>query len=452
MAVPTFVGAVTGSGNPTCTNSVPSGKTDGDLMLWFITVAYGTVTTPTGWEFVDANSGGALFLRIASSEPTSYSVTVPNVVCRSVMHVWRGVDQADPLMAYRSHTGATSQLSPDNLIFQSCDYMAVSFNGQTANLQPTAPSGWTQAGQQAGSGGGDRGVGGAYKSFTATEGLSGVGNWGGNSSPCVMVMALRADGQTTLSLKARAYSQLTSANQPPFPDAAASSSSIGVSQAPLRRSGDLEVVIYSYKYVTNASPPSFTTPSGFTKKGSDQTYVISAVSPFLILGIGVAYRTLVDATGITVATSTGVAILAAYSIVFSTGTQGPLVGLAANLPGTMGQSSDTSNNTTQDIPAMTLEDLVENNILVAALVTDRGDGSVSAPSGWQTLAAWASANAGNVVLAWFTNGALNSGANPASTTATRSISQYNVAVQFDVARVPGGAVGKGAAEVQAMML
>jgi hypothetical protein len=432
--VPTFIGSAVGGGTPTCTNNVPAGTQENDLLLWFITVAYGTRTDPTDWELLDQTGSGALWMRLApASPPASYSVTVPAAACRSVMHAYRGVDLSDPILAFRTHTGATSNKKTDPLYFQQCSYMLASFNGQVANLSPTKPAGWTQAGLQAGSGGGDRGVGGAYVSVSDTEGAVASGDWGGNTNPYIATVALRADGQETLSLKARGLSAVLSTNAPMVPNNSATSSSQAVSLGMARRTGDLDVLIYSCKHTANGTPPSFSiSGTGWVKKGTDQIYTVSGVAPFQHLGIGVASRIISDGSGGTVTTAATVASLSAYGIVFSTGSTGP----DPLLPGTMGQSNDGSNDLTQTIPGMTLEDYAENNILITALCTDRGDTFITPPAGFDALGRWASGVAGNQGTIWATK--MNSGADPASVNASTNTNQRNVAVQFAVGVVLEG--------------
>ncbi len=438
-AAPTFVASTTGSGSPTNTTNVPTGTTENDLLVWFIKSTYGTRTDPTNWELLDQTSLGAVWFRLApSSPPGNYTVTTP-AASVSVMHTYRGVDLSDPILAFRTHAGSPDEKTTDPLFFQTCDYIAASFNGQVANLTPTAPSGWTQAGSVTGVGGGGIGCGGAYRTFTATEGCAASAAWGGNVNPYVVVIALRGDGNTVLSLKGVALVTVLTDNRPMVPNSGATTSSLGVSLTPGRRTGDLEVVVYFCKFTTGATAPSFNTPSGtgWAKHGSDQIYTISAVPAYNHIGMGIASRIISDGSGCTVTTAASVTVLSAYTFCFATGTTGP----DASIVGTKGQSTDTSNDTTQSIPAMVaLEDYVENNFLMCALGVERGDASITAPAGFEKIGAWQSGTAGNQTSAIIVKSlGLNGAADPGALSATSNISQRNVAIQFAVGVVLDGA-------------
>lgn len=93
-----------GSGSLTC--SVPSGVVNGDLMVAVIDVivSAGTLTipTPSGWtvipgcsQIAPSTAGAAMFWRIASSEPGSYTFT------------FSGVTQAGASAIISAYSGAT---------------------------------------------------------------------------------------------------------------------------------------------------------------------------------------------------------------------------------------------------------------------------------------------------------------------------------------------------------
>jgi hypothetical protein len=433
---PTFVGSTTGGGNPTCTTSVVAGVVDGDFLILFVRVGYGTASALSGWTLIYADNLQAVYARIASSEPGSYGVTVPNTVCRSVMHAWRPVGGTwssiyDALMAWRGHSGAPNNNKiPDNLYFQTCDYVVGGFCGSTANLAETAPSGWTQAGLATGSGGSDMSVGGGYRYFTATRGLSGQGAWNANTGPAIFTYALRAPGQTTLALRSCFQAQTPINNWAGTWNGgmlAGSTASMGVSLPPGVQVGDLILIFQAYKYNTSATPPSFGTPSGYTKKGTDQTYIISAVPVYSIIGCGALYKVATGSDECTITTSATVVMLGAYSLCFSTG---PL-GSDPTLPGIMGQQNDTDNNTTLTYPAMTLEDYDEDNILVLYGSISQGNiASSGDATGFDRFTLRHEATAGNM------NGnvsvAMNGAANPGSVGQTWGSTISAVSLQLAV--------------------
>ena len=81
--------AVQNTASTTITINVPSGVANGDvLVLMVLSNGGGTWTTPSGWTVLVASSQNrAIYYRVASSEPTSYTVTTGSSVTLSACMV-----------------------------------------------------------------------------------------------------------------------------------------------------------------------------------------------------------------------------------------------------------------------------------------------------------------------------------------------------------------------------
>jgi hypothetical protein len=115
---PTYVASTSTantSAGTTITVSVPSGVSNGDLLLAWVAPA-GTAavinSVPSGWTQIDATAArGTAYFRIAASEPSSYQWGLSaSVEAVAMMAAWSGVEAADPVLAFRrsSHGSSTS--------------------------------------------------------------------------------------------------------------------------------------------------------------------------------------------------------------------------------------------------------------------------------------------------------------------------------------------------------
>lgn len=158
-STPAFVGAEStyNSSTTSVTVSVPSGTSNGDLMLGFVNAngSSPTIDTPTGWtklaEYIPsgATMKTAVFYRTASSEPSSYDFTVSTSAdrLRATIYVVENVDTSDPFDDYdndvswsgTSITGPTvTNSTVDNYL------MYVAFVDATATYPSTDPTGMTE--------------------------------------------------------------------------------------------------------------------------------------------------------------------------------------------------------------------------------------------------------------------------------------------------------------------
>jgi hypothetical protein len=136
--VNTTVYASPGTTDTTVVNNVPSGVVDGDLLLWELAGVLGTASAPTGWlswaAVTNAASRLSIFYRFASSEPASYTATVPSGRWNGIMSAYRGVDQTTPQDA--TPTTASSATTPAIVTATNGAYalshgMAISASGVT---------------------------------------------------------------------------------------------------------------------------------------------------------------------------------------------------------------------------------------------------------------------------------------------------------------------------------
>lgn len=169
----TAVTSTHGSGSTPITINVPSGIADGDVMLLALanSAGYATNTTPTGWisigQCIGAYNYGTssdlsdlvsqLWYRIASSEPTSYTVTAnASALLSAVIVAYSGVRNPYPidLTGVTASTSAASttgvapyslpQVRSDNLIVN----VYTAGGDTTATFTMTGPtSPWTQRAQ-----------------------------------------------------------------------------------------------------------------------------------------------------------------------------------------------------------------------------------------------------------------------------------------------------------------
>ncbi|MFI1535564.1 hypothetical protein [Streptomyces anandii] len=98
--------------------NVPTGTTDGDVMVAIVSRPSGTATvsTPSGWDVLSGfpvqNSGGitlAGFYRVASSEPASYTFSFSTGKCLIAISSYRGVDNTTPVHQSAAATDTTNR-------------------------------------------------------------------------------------------------------------------------------------------------------------------------------------------------------------------------------------------------------------------------------------------------------------------------------------------------------
>lgn len=98
-AAPTFVASYSdGANSSSHVLNVPTGTVDGDIMIAAVGQAVTmTLTPPGGWTLIQSFTGGpslAVYYRIASSEPASYTWTTA-ANSRAVVATYRGASAVD---------------------------------------------------------------------------------------------------------------------------------------------------------------------------------------------------------------------------------------------------------------------------------------------------------------------------------------------------------------------
>lgn len=145
-----------GCGTQSVTVNVPTGTVNGDVMV--VDVMYGGTTqmsTPAGWNLINnisnTNSASQMtttFWRLASSEPASYTWTMPALVCWITGAVsYSGVNQSTPIDANTinmDNTG-TSHIASAVTTTVANDIIVTFFNGYNATTPTwTPPAGQTE--------------------------------------------------------------------------------------------------------------------------------------------------------------------------------------------------------------------------------------------------------------------------------------------------------------------
>lgn len=407
--------------------NVPAGTSNGHLMFLSVASAGSTgwAVTGGGWvQIYGINQNQLVWYRIASSEPASYTLTwAGSGTAGGTMTVFSGQD-SDPFLAYKNRTGGGAngaETSPNHstspLFFQACDFMAFSTITHRNSGTITAPSGWS-AGTQ-----GTNSVksASAYRSFTNTEGLAAT-NWtdtAGSHLTDVFTCAIRPSGVTALSLKATIGTAALT-NQTSF----SASLPVGVAV------GDL-IVVHHFIRDPNPSTARTLSASGYTLVGSQQNMTAGT----LLVASAMYRRIATGSDALTCASTLSCDNQCALVVVFSTGS----AGVDPVLLGTPGQSVDSSANTTNDVPSMTLADYAENNILVAfTTINWNGVTSLSAPAGFSGVTH--TANTANPGRSWWEGGAMaamaaakmNGAANPGATSFTSNVSATSQGYQYAV--------------------
>lgn len=143
MAVAFRDSSTSGAGASPVSVPKPAGVADNDAMLMEFTIddSGGTVTTPTGWTYVDdiVNGGGLfrtyLFRKVAAGEPANYSVsfTVATTGAGAIV-AYSGVNTTTPIDTYaESAPGATATPASPSITPSVNDCMIVALFGNSNN-------------------------------------------------------------------------------------------------------------------------------------------------------------------------------------------------------------------------------------------------------------------------------------------------------------------------------
>lgn len=134
----------------------PAGVVDGDFLLLAVSIqASQTVTTPSGWTLYQTSESGTnasnirdyLYYKFASSEPSSYTITLGFSFYAASITAWTGVDTTTPLEANFINDGSSTSVIAGGVTTLGADRVGLFVFGQNkfpagaSNL--TTPSGTT---------------------------------------------------------------------------------------------------------------------------------------------------------------------------------------------------------------------------------------------------------------------------------------------------------------------
>lgn len=393
-----------------------TGVTDGNTMI--LSVGHSGATNPSvtgSWRLLHSAQYIWTWYRIANSEPASYTISWTGSVgsIGASITEWSGCDASDPIMGFRgTSVGGDNTPHPHNgsVLFQSCSYTAVSALGHISSPGPTI-SGWTSAVVSGGSPGSRQ----SHKRFTSTANWTPTGNdWtdsGGGHNYGTTIVILRDAGETALSLKSWSLTR-----------GADNQTSISVALPPAVVAGNLIVVNHAVRNTTNATARTLSA-SGYTAYGNQLSMAVGSTIQCSRIYSRVATGS--DALNCAVSLSTTFAW--GMVAVFSTGSGG----LTPSLIGTMGETNDSSVNTTQTVAAMVLSDYAETNILLKTALINVNT-PLTAGGGFGTILETGGTSAGMVEMATKSN----SGADPAATSwttgANASANTFQLAVGFQL--------------------
>jgi hypothetical protein len=162
MAAPSFVNsasaAMTSGSTGPLTCNVPSGVSNGDILVGFVGNAASSgeisVTPPSGWYEIVRSSTAHVYARLASSEPASYDWYVsPGCEYAVIHHAYRPSsgswsDWREPFAIVRwKNNGSSVVQTPALETYGTFDAMCVSFwtHGRGSVSSVVAPSGYTIA-------------------------------------------------------------------------------------------------------------------------------------------------------------------------------------------------------------------------------------------------------------------------------------------------------------------
>jgi hypothetical protein len=422
LAAITFVNgqsATTGAGATTGTVTKPTGTVDGDFLILTVNtnVQISNVAL-SGWTLLVGGSRIQIIAKMASSEGASYAPTwTTGATAVLAVAAFHGVDTsfANAILAHSPISEVnlpTDVYATRVLLFQATDYMHVSCAGRANSSAPAFPSGFSVA-VSTGSASSYGGIG--YKPVTNTENAPSVSwDWANGSTSGVWAIALRPAGSQALSCKTARLGAING-----------SGTSMAMSAPAETAPGDLLVVLQGTWIGSSGGNSTLGTPSGWTKKGTDQ--YLNAVNRRASACI--LYR-IADGTGTdnpTVTCSISSTNMTGMMVVFGTGSDGP----DPSLPGTMGQAlDDPSSDNDMDVPAMTLSAYSTHSILVIAcdLIQTSNRPEPSVPSGFTEQ------NRGGSQADLFIAAKLDTGAAdpPATTWPTPGINFSSLDFQFAV--------------------
>jgi hypothetical protein len=350
--------------------AVPTGTTDGDVLLaWVSTANDKTITPPSGWtQMAELSANGNtiwLGYKVAASESGTYAFTWTDSKATAIVSAYSGVDNTKPIVYWLpTNTGtgtsqtvaAMSGIGTDPTNSMLVTFMSLN-RGATTTTQPTGytlptngnpDSGGTTATSV------ESGV--AYKSYTGGSGIAST-NWTTTNGALYTTahIALRESGSTQDIVCA----------WPGVTTTSASSSSLALTMPYNHVSGDLLICPVTWRGDSVSA-----SMSGWTQKGSTVTEVggIADVN----MAIFYKYATSSSESG-TVALSPATAddIVANVFIVKRLGTGDPFGDYQTVL--------DATSNTSSDFPALTV---TAQEMVLLAMASRRGDQTVTTePSG-----------------------------------------------------------------------
>jgi hypothetical protein len=129
----------------------PAGTADGDTMLTVLSVGGSAIaiTPPGGWTLEQRTDvtgfSVAVYSRVASSEPTTYTWTFGVTTATGHWAVWQGGDQLDAvaLLSTQGNTSA-AQIQIPSVTMRDDDEMLVAVYGTLANSATTPPLNMTE--------------------------------------------------------------------------------------------------------------------------------------------------------------------------------------------------------------------------------------------------------------------------------------------------------------------
>ena len=137
------------TGGGTLTLGVPAGIADGDILLAFVVVDFGSnvPAAPSGWTLLDSQATGpsvASYYRVASSEPASYNWTLANAGVGSMV-AYSGVDTVNPINKHGgwNRTASSTTVTASSITPNLDGCMIVFAAGAGTTETYTGPSSYT---------------------------------------------------------------------------------------------------------------------------------------------------------------------------------------------------------------------------------------------------------------------------------------------------------------------
>jgi hypothetical protein len=421
--------------------NVPAGTLDGDLMVMVVadSGASGAIgwAPPAGWAsdladgYREVRTGSArrigIAYRIASSEPASYTVSFASGKTTVEISTWRGADTTDPFIAYRQRHNAVNSKNHGEFALY---FLPTNFTSLTINVVErgggvqTTPPGYTtvysaQFDGDTSSASNITSI--AYQKFNKQRGAAAhtwVNNLGATGSPGEGIhLAIRPAG-STYPLALRSMSRLGEFT---------AGTSFIVPQPPDYHVGDLLVAVVLA--MVNTAPHAIPSPpAGWSQKGStrfnDNT---SGASRWL--AAAVFYKVAAGGDSFTFASNKSVQDYVVFINAYNARPVAPSI-IAQN------DASDTSSNTTQDMPGLTLEDYTDEVLDLIWIALSTRNGNTAAPGGFEDFEQ--SAPPVDPTTSVDHHIQYQGGANPAATSGVSTNAAVNVVQRYAVAAIVEG--------------